>query len=66
MTIPVLPALMKHVTIKFAAVYSRGDIEETIRLLVQGESKSDWRIDTLEIMSSSAFSQDNFTGTKTW
>ena len=40
MTLPVLPALMKHVTIKFAAVYSKGDMEETIRLFAEGESDS--------------------------
>ncbi len=51
MTLPVLPALMKHVTIKFAAVYGRGDIEETIRLIVQGESSSNARVETLGSMS---------------
>ena len=55
MTLPVLSALMKHITIKFAAVYSRGDIEEAIRLLAQGESSSNSRIETLGIMSSYAF-----------
>lgn len=55
MTLPVLPALMKHVTIKFAAVYSRAEMEEAIRLLAQGEPSSNSRIETLGIMSSRVF-----------
>ena len=36
MSLAVLPLLLKHVTIKFSAVYSAADMDETIRLFAEG------------------------------
>lgn len=37
MTLSALPLALKHITIKFSAVYNAADMDECIRLFAQGQ-----------------------------